>query len=417
MNIQITVFETLIPKADTEWAPPGAALLCAQVQGPRGAVGSERPTLRAWHQAWSREGCGQGTGDTPHCEGGWQEVLTGRSSSRRGRRKWSDTQQGCLCDLGLYRRTCMFLTPYKGCPCQLYRWGGGPARTHSCPGEGAGSRWGVGTGESAPSGCLCWAGSSRHPTTTHRRAGIEVGNVCWPKWGGCHHEVWLCPPGSQARPAAQWARPGRRPGPRRPPQGQGFWLLPGKHQAWAWVSAPLWGGAGSAGPPWDSHPSQAVTYVWGEVGRNLGASLKKYFIGENVKILQHFFVFITYWRGWKWVTQSCLTLCDPMDYTVHGILQGRILEWVAFPFTSGSSQPRNQTGVSCTAGRFFTNWAIREAQIKHYALINQILTCGIQSTDTCVSSKTNVIIMLDLDKDQSSYWGRPYPKCWRFKEA
>ena len=41
------------------------------------------------------------------------------------------------------------------------------------------------------------------------------------------------------------------------------------------------------------------------------------------------------------VAQSGLTLCDPMDYTVHGILQARILEWVAFPFSSGSSQPRN----------------------------------------------------------------------------
>ena len=41
------------------------------------------------------------------------------------------------------------------------------------------------------------------------------------------------------------------------------------------------------------------------------------------------------------VTQSCLTLCDPMDYTVHGILQARILEWVAFPFSRRSSQPRD----------------------------------------------------------------------------
>ena len=43
------------------------------------------------------------------------------------------------------------------------------------------------------------------------------------------------------------------------------------------------------------------------------------------------------------VAQSCLTLCDPMDYTVHGILQARILEWVAFPFCRGSSQPRSPT--------------------------------------------------------------------------
>ena len=41
------------------------------------------------------------------------------------------------------------------------------------------------------------------------------------------------------------------------------------------------------------------------------------------------------------VAQLCLTLYDPMDYIVHGVLQARILEWVAFPFTRGSSQPRN----------------------------------------------------------------------------
>ena len=50
------------------------------------------------------------------------------------------------------------------------------------------------------------------------------------------------------------------------------------------------------------------------------------------------------------VAQSCLTLCDPMDYTVHGILQARILEWVAFPFSRGTFQPRDQTQVSCIAG-------------------------------------------------------------------
>ena len=107
------------------------------------------------------------------------------------------------------------------------------------------------------------------------------------------------------------------------------------------------------------------------------------------------------------VTQLCPTLCDPMDYTVHGILQARItgvgslsllqgifpiqgsnpgllhcrrilyqlshkgspriLEWVAYPFSRGSSQPSSQTGVSCIAARFFTNWAIRDIFI---SLIN-----------------------------------------------
>ena len=62
---------------------------------------------------------------------------------------------------------------------------------------------------------------------------------------------------------------------------------------------------------------------------------------------------------WKW--KSCLTLWDPMDYTVHGILQARILEWVSFPFSRGSYQPRDQTQISLVAGGLFTNWAIREA--------------------------------------------------------
>jgi len=52
------------------------------------------------------------------------------------------------------------------------------------------------------------------------------------------------------------------------------------------------------------------------------------------------------------VAQSCPTLCDPMNYTVHGILQARILEWVAFPFSTGSSQPRDQTQVSCIVDEF-----------------------------------------------------------------
>ena len=68
------------------------------------------------------------------------------------------------------------------------------------------------------------------------------------------------------------------------------------------------------------------------------------------------------------VTLSCPTLWDLMDYTVHGIDQARILERVAFPFSRGSSWPRNRTGVSCIAGRFFTSWAIREAwQIRRHS--------------------------------------------------
>ena len=62
------------------------------------------------------------------------------------------------------------------------------------------------------------------------------------------------------------------------------------------------------------------------------------------------------------VAQSCPSFCDPMDYTVPGILQARILEQVVFLFSRGSSQPRDWTQVSCIAGRFFTSWATREAQ-------------------------------------------------------
>ena len=54
-----------------------------------------------------------------------------------------------------------------------------------------------------------------------------------------------------------------------------------------------------------------------------------------------------------------------MDSSVHGILQARILEWIAVPFSRGSSQPRDQTQVSCIAGRFFTSGAMREALSQH----------------------------------------------------
>ena len=68
------------------------------------------------------------------------------------------------------------------------------------------------------------------------------------------------------------------------------------------------------------------------------------------------------------VTQSCPTLYDPMYHSlpgssVHGIIQARILEWVAISYSWGSSQLKDRTGVSCIAGRFFTIWATREASI------------------------------------------------------
>ena len=67
------------------------------------------------------------------------------------------------------------------------------------------------------------------------------------------------------------------------------------------------------------------------------------------------------------VAQSCPTLCNPMDcslpgFSVHGILQARILEWVTISFSRGSSQPWDRTWVSRIGGRRFNLWATREEQ-------------------------------------------------------
>ena len=64
--------------------------------------------------------------------------------------------------------------------------------------------------------------------------------------------------------------------------------------------------------------------------------------------------------------QLCLSLCDPMDFSlpgsyIHGISQGRSLEWVTIPFARGSSWPRDRIWVACLADTFFTDWATREA--------------------------------------------------------
>ena len=78
------------------------------------------------------------------------------------------------------------------------------------------------------------------------------------------------------------------------------------------------------------------------------------------------------------VTQLCPTLyhpidCSPPGSSVHGILQARILEWVAIPFSTWSSWPRGRTQLSQIAGRFFTVWLTREAHIPHTCLkINSI---------------------------------------------
>ena len=86
------------------------------------------------------------------------------------------------------------------------------------------------------------------------------------------------------------------------------------------------------------------------------------------------------------VIQSCPTLCNPMDCSlpgssVHGILQARILEWVAVPFVSGSSQPRNRTGVSCHCRWILYQLSYQRSPYKlnHY-LIPDIFITPIRNT-------------------------------------
>ena len=77
---------------------------------------------------------------------------------------------------------------------------------------------------------------------------------------------------------------------------------------------------------------------------------------------------------WTWKLLSRVQLCDPMDYTVHGILQTRILVWAAFPFSRNSSQSRDWTQVSHIAGGFFTSRATGKPQSYLFLLSCTICT-------------------------------------------
>ena len=99
------------------------------------------------------------------------------------------------------------------------------------------------------------------------------------------------------------------------------------------------------------------------------------------------------------VTQSCLTLCDPMDrsppiFCVCGILQARILEWIAIPFSRNSSQRRDWTLVSCIAGRFFTIWATGKNEIYSGCLGLVIFRGTSQNTCLCTLLFPFAIVVL-----------------------
>ena len=104
------------------------------------------------------------------------------------------------------------------------------------------------------------------------------------------------------------------------------------------------------------------TSLWSWVTFRLWAVLRGIFFPHYFHILH----IIHKWKVKVLVTESCPTLYNSMDYSppgssVHGSLQARILEWVAISLSRGSSWPRDQTWVSCIAGRFFTFWATRKA--------------------------------------------------------
>ena len=101
-----------------------------------------------------------------------------------------------------------------------------------------------------------------------------------------------------------------------------------------------------------------------KIGRRWGTSLS----AVGTVLLLGLLIFMSWGYLKVKVTQSCLTLCNPMDcslpgFSVHGILQARTLEWVAISFSRGSSQPRYRTQVSCIAGGFFTIWATRSPKM------------------------------------------------------
>ena len=113
-----------------------------------------------------------------------------------------------------------------------------------------------------------------------------------------------------------------------------------------------------------------------------------------------------------------MSLCDLMDYTVHGILQARILGWVAFPFSRGSSQPEDQTQVSCIAGRFFTSWATSPPvgsscwSSKHFSCFPAFALVTVSSIYLLASLHKQTILFPSFSEEKYTYcvsgpaWGK-----------
>ena len=116
------------------------------------------------------------------------------------------------------------------------------------------------------------------------------------------------------------------------------------------------------------------------------------------------------------VAQLCPTLCDPMDSSlpgssVHGILQARILEWVAIPFSRESSWPRDWTRVSRASGRFFTVWVAREVQWHMLLLLLLLLLSRFSHVRLCATPETAAQqAPRSLGFSRQEHWsGLPFP--------
>ena len=131
--------------------------------------------------------------------------------------------------------------------------------------------------------------------------------------------------------------------------------------------------------------------------------------GESILSLRFRIMHKGFWGLMKVkFAQLCPTLRNPMDYTVHGILQARILERVAIPSSRGSSQPRDRTQVYHIAGGFFTSWATREA----HAAAKLLQSCQNYENVSCFNGVLLFVtpwtvalqVSLSMEFSRQEYW-------------
>ena len=144
------------------------------------------------------------------------------------------------------------------------------------------------------------------------------------------------------------------------------------------------------------------------------------FFSVHLKLSQHYLLIgytksrtrLSNWTELNWYhSESCTAVSHSLQPhgLVHGILQARKLEWVAFPFSRGSSQPRNWTQVSCPIGGFFISWATREALKRGHCgcmgqEMNPGLPCGRQRfyhwiTHSNIKSLEKYSVMVYMGKE------------------